>query len=115
MADRTPSVEPKVKPSSTTSVRPRGKDSESSRASTTAREANRRASEEETDDEEDEEEGDGSNFISRFFADSASWMTSLVIHMVAIIILALSFFSLPAPISTSLSALQSEEVNEELE
>ncbi len=114
MADRTLSVNTKVNPSATSAVGSGGKDRESARASTTARDANRRASEE-SDDEEEEEEGDGLNFISRFFANSASWMTSLVIHMVLIIALALWFLPIPEIITTSLSALNSEEISDELE
>jgi hypothetical protein len=86
---------------------------DSTRAKDAAREANTKASQ--AEDDEEEVEDAGPSFLTRFFADSASWMTSLVVHMVAIIILALSFFTLPQTLTTSLSALQSDEINDELE
>ena len=121
MANRTPLEETKVSstassPDSGSQSKDRAKDRDAAgRASTTSREANLRARQQDDEDEEEYEEEGGANFISQFFANSASWMTSLVIHMVLIIALALWFLPLPEVITTSLSALRSEELSDELE
>src|SRR5690606_20825487 len=107
MADTTPRVDNPETPSTFGPAKspPGEKPSDSTRARATAREQNRRAHDADAEEDDLEEEGDGLNFISRFFADSASWMTSLVIHMIIIIVLAVLAFEIPQSITTSLSAL----------
>lgn len=55
-----------------------------------------------------------SGVVSRLLNRSAGWMLSLIVHMVLIILLALWYLPLPESIDTLLSAVQSEEISDEI-
>lgn len=65
--------------------------------------------------EEEEEEETGTNPLIKVVQGSASWMTSLVVHMVLIIILAMWFLPPQINPSSLIAGLTGEEVSDDLE
>ncbi|QDU59096.1 prenyltransferase/squalene oxidase repeat-containing protein [Aeoliella mucimassa] len=71
-----------------------------------------RAQAEAADDQLLEEDSRG--FLGRFFTSGASWMTSLIVHMVIIIALALMIVPMPPQVTALLSSAPSEDINDEV-
>ncbi len=65
-------------------------------------------------EDEDYDELPSKGFLSRFLSGSASWMTSLIVHMALIILLALWYLPTPQVFDSLLAGLNGEEVTDDL-
>ena len=74
----------------------------------------KRAEQDRREEQEALQEEDTRGFFGRFFASSAGWLVSMIVHMVLIIVLALTFLDLPKVMDTMISSVVSEEVSDEV-
>ncbi|WP_425396367.1 prenyltransferase/squalene oxidase repeat-containing protein [Aeoliella sp.] len=78
--------------------------------------ARRQVKEKEKQAQSEEEylDDDDQGFFGRMMSNSASWMISVVVHMIAIIILALCVIDVPSQLDSLLSATTAEEISDEV-